>query len=44
MKSKKQIKRQKRGHDCLDCCSMKEWDNAYKKISKKGKNAIIRSK
>lgn len=41
MKSKEQIKRQKQGHDCLDCCSMEEWDKStqklYKKINKKSK-------
>lgn len=30
MKSKEQLKRIKNGHDCLDCCSMEEWDRVYK--------------
>ncbi len=31
MRSKEQLKRIKRGHDCLDCCSTQEWDRTAKK-------------
>ena len=43
MRSKEQLKRIKKGHDCLDCCTVEEWDEAIRRLNEKRKKCISKN-